>query len=158
MIRRIVCLFLVPALFANQAAICFAHQHRGLETDDHAARTHVHLFGHCHQTDAGDHHHGDPCGHRHSNEQGPSDDESDSGFDPSCPPDHDTNAIFFGEQDLPQTHPNRLTFEVSTYFVICFVAEMPRTKSTIEWSSVSRAGPFLPYHCAIYLQTRCLLI
>ena len=160
MIRRIVCLLLVPALLANQAAMCCAHHHHGLESDDHPARNHVHLFGHYHQTDGDEHQHfhDETCDHRHSGEQNPNEDASDSDFDASCPADHDSDAIFFGEQDSLQVQTNRLTFGVSIYSVFSVVAELPRAVIADRWSRGSRAGPFLPYHCAIYLQTRSLLI
>jgi len=168
MIRRIVCLLLVPTLLANQVAMCCAHTHYDSDDNDHSSRTHFHFFGHTHKADTsdhhdhhhhhGDHHHGDCDEHGHCDEPAPAESESNLEFDSNYPVDHDHDAVFFGEQDAVQIQSNRLTFEGLTFTSICLVAELLRDETQSYRTQVARAGPFSPYYCAIYLQIGCLRI
>ncbi len=91
MIRRFVCLLLVPLLLANQG-ICYAHSHHGAdfaESEDHASRPHFHFGGHDHHKSTHDHnadHSG--CDHSH--------DDHDADLPPAIAPagDHDADAVY----------------------------------------------------------------
>jgi hypothetical protein len=152
MTSRILRLMLVFALFANQAAICGAHSHHDSEPSDHSARSHAHMSGHSHD---GDHH--DSSEHQHSDDLQPSDD-SESGLDSSLPGDHDSDALFFGEQDYFQTQSNRLIAKDLSFVAILFVAQQPLVSKPACQSQRTRAGPFSTYRCAVYLQTSRLRI
>ncbi len=71
MIRRFLCLLLIPLMLANQG-LCFAHAHHGTdfaESEGHALRPHYHVGGHVHLDSThnhdqhSDHSHGDLSGH-----------------------------------------------------------------------------------------------
>jgi hypothetical protein len=157
MIRQSLHLMLVFALFANQAAICGAHSHHDSEPSGHSARAHVHLFGHSHGGDS--HHHHDSNDHQHSNDQQPAG-ASEAGLDSSLPNDHDSDALFFGDQDDFQNQSSRLISKELIVVDVWLAFEYPsvgKQKSDCQ-SWRTHAGPFSTGHCAIYLQTSRLLI
>ncbi len=156
MIRRIVCLMLVPALLANQAAMCCAHAHHGGEPDDHSARSHVHLSGEGH--DSHSHHHGEPVEHEHSDKLPVNDSESGLDFEANLPVDHDSDALYFGEHDNFQISLNQLNVDVQSVATLFSDVAIPRIANSERPAHVTRAGPFTPYYCAIFLQTRRLLL
>lgn len=158
MIRRIVFLLLVPALLANQAAMCCAHTHHGSEINDHSSRAHFHVSGETHRADSNDHQHADGVEHEHSDRPASDGTESNLDFESSYSVGHDNDAIFFGEQDIIRIQSNRLAFDGLVTASLYFVAETMLVKTRNYRSQTTRAGPFLPYRCAIYLQTCCLLI
>jgi len=163
MLRRIVCLLLVPALLASQTEMCFAHVHIGSEAEDHAARPHVHLSNHSHGHHSHahrSHHHDDHRGEcEHSVELQSLDANSKLTFGTSCPTDHDSDAVYFGEQDTILHHFGKITFERSSdRSSDCSLVFVPRMAKPGFRGQLRQAGPFLPYACAIFLQTRCLLI
>jgi hypothetical protein len=153
--HRFLRLMLVFALLANQAAICGAHSHHDSEPSDHSARSHVHMSGHSHDGDSHDPH--DSSEHQHSGDQQPSGD-SESSLDTSLPGDHDSDAIFFGDQDNFQNQSNRLIAKDLGSVAILFVAKQPLVSKPAYQSQRTRAGPFCACRCAIYLQTSRLLI
>lgn len=154
MIRRIVCLLLVPAMLANQAAMCCAHQHHDSEVDSHSTRTHFHVSG----QGTHNHHHGDSSEHEHSGESAPDRTESSLGFDLGCPLDHDGDAIFIGEQCSLHSLASRMAFKDVAFISICFASEPPRAETRGYRSHRCGAAPFLQRQCALYLQTGRLLI
>ncbi len=84
MIRRFVCLLLVPLMLVSQGP-CFAHSHHGTgmaEPDGHASRPHFHTGGHRHHADHScrDHRHG----------------PRDAALPPAIAPvgDHDADAVY----------------------------------------------------------------
>ena len=158
MCRRIVCLMLVPALLANLAASCCAHSHQGIETADHSARAHVHFSGESHAHDSHSHHHGDSSEHQHSDTLPAGQSETDSCFVASIPGQHDSDAIYFGTQDDFQNSTSRITIDGPTAVSIIFDVAVPPEVSPERQTQLTRAGPFASLHCAIYLQTRRLLL
>ncbi len=173
MIHQIVCLLLIPALLANQAAMCCAHSHSDSESDDHSVRSHFHVTGAIHTEvrgdhlhdghqhgdhQHGDHQHGDCGSHDDSGEPSPDGADANLDFAPSCPVGHDGDAVFFGEQNNIQISSSRITLEDLTFISVCFVAALPRVETRVYRTQVSRVGPFWPCQCAIILQTGCLLI
>jgi hypothetical protein len=147
---------LVPALLANQAAMCCAHSHHGGETDDHSTRTHLHLSGESH--DSHSHHHNAPGEHEHSGELPMKDSESGPDFEANLPVDHDSDALYFGEHDNFQISSNRINVDVQSFAMLFLDTAIPRIANSERRTQVTRAGPFTPYDCAIFLQTRRLLL
>jgi hypothetical protein len=149
---------LVPVLLANQAAMCCAHSHHGGETDDHSARTHVHLSGENHESHSDSHHHGDSGEHEHADELPVNHSESGSDFEANLPVDHDSDALYFGEHDNFQISPERINVDGQSFETLWFDTPVPRTANSECRAQATRAGPFTPYYCAIFLQTRRLLL
>lgn len=92
MVRRFLCLLLIPLMLANQG-LCLGHVHRGsdsAEPEDHESRPHFHLSGH-HDT-THDHQH---SGHSHD-EPADDSDEHDGPLAPAMSPfgSHDSDAVY----------------------------------------------------------------
>jgi hypothetical protein len=149
---------LVPALLVNQAAMCCAHSHHGDETDDHSARTHVHLSGESHDSHSDSHHHSEPVEHKHSDELPIKDPESGSDFEANLPVDHDSDALYFGEHDNFQFSPNRINVDGQSFATMLLDTAIPRIANSERRTQATRAGPITPYYGAIFLQTRRLLL
>ena len=158
MFRRIVCLMLVPAVLANLAASCCAHAHQGIETADHSARVHIHLVGEPHSHDSHSHHHGDSRDHKHSDVLPAGQSAIDFCFDSSIPAQHDTDAVYFGSQDDLQITSSRITIDGPAAVSIIFDVAVPPVVLPERQAQLTRAGPFASHRCAIYLQTRRLLL
>ena len=98
MIRRFLCLLLVPLMLTSQG-LCFAHSHHAAEPEGHALRPHFHFGGHGHDESSHDEsthdhdHHADHSGHN------PRPGEHDAVFPAVIAPigDHDADAVYFGE-------------------------------------------------------------
>lgn len=163
MIRRIVCLLLVPALFANQAAVCCAHAHNDSETCDFSARAHLHLSDHSHEHHSGQHHshghhHGsDTDATEHSSARPSNDLNSNLDFNTS-PVDHDGDVVFIGEQTTIQNLSGKITVEKSSNAFVCNLDRVRQVTSPGHRVRTFRAGSFLPYSCATYLQVCTLLV
>ena len=136
-------------LFRSQAAICSAHSHQGTENAEHAERSHVHLSGHGHSHDH------DSSGHEHRTSD---DAASNPNVDTCDPGSHDSGAIYFGDQNDLQVPSKQWTTAISTILTIWSVADWPLIEKPIQRSQVTRTGRFAQLHCALFLQTRCLLI
>lgn len=159
MIRRIVCLMLVPALLANQAVLRCAHTHTGLESSDHSARAHIHQSGHSH--DSGHHHHGDSGDHQHDDSDQPENSTPITGLETGAPVGHDHDAIYIGEQVDLHLPASRIAIEESTVAPQWLVIEDPPVIQVRHLCQLTRAGPLGLYsadQCALFLQTCRLLI
>ena len=158
LVRRVISLLLVPALLANQAAMCLSHVHLDPANDGHATRSHVH-FSH------GSHEH---HGHDHGEEIGSNDDsgkpESDGWFaelkfSACVPASHDADALYVVDQTTMRNSFRVVVLEGSldSFFVQSFECLPPADKS-FYCRDLRIAGPYSPRPCAIYLQTHSLLI
>ena len=158
MIRRIVCLMLVPALLANQAVLCCAHTHGGSESSDHSARAHVHQSGHSH--DSCHRHDGESSEHHHDSKL-PENSTPATCLEMGDPAGHDHDAIYIGEQVDLHLPTSRVSVEESTVAAQWLVIENPPVIQLKHRCQQTRAGP-LGLHsveqCAIFLQTCRLLI
>lgn len=166
MIRRIVCLMLVPALLANQAVLCCAHTHAGSDSSDHSARAHVHQSETSHDLS---HNHGDSDDHQHdesdqtenSNEIPAEQSTPITGVETGDPTGNDHDAIYIGEQVDLHLPASRVSIEESTVAAQWLVIENPPVIQLSHRCQLTRAGPLGLYsadQCAIFLQTCCLLI
>jgi hypothetical protein len=149
---------LVPALLANQAAMCYAHTHHGSEPAGHSQRAHVHLSGQAHASHSHSHHHGDSGEHEHSDDLPIEGTATHLGFDANFPADHDSDALFFGEHDNLRLPSNRIRIEGPAFASMLVNPAVPRLASSDPRPQISRAGPLTPFGCAIFLQTRRLLL
>lgn len=159
-VRRVISLLLVPALLANQAAMCLSHAHHDPSNDGHATRSHIHFSHVSHE------HHGH--GHDHDEDFGSNDDsgtpESDGWyaelkFDACVPASHDDDAFYVVDQTSIRNPFRVVVLEGSldSFFDQSFECLPPVDKSFC-CRDLRVVGPFLRYSCAIYLQTHSLLI
>ncbi len=156
MFRRILSLILVPVLLANQAVLCCAHSHVDSVNGGQSQRAHIHHSGHSHDSS---HNHGDSGDHQH-------DDSSQSEYpiaelETGDPFEHDHDAIYIGEQVELHLPASRVSIEESTVAGKLRFAEVPNVVHQGHCCQAILAGPLGLYstsHCAIFLQTRCLLI
>ena len=162
MIRRIVCLMLVPALLANQAVLCCAHTHSGSEPSGHSTtRSHVHQSGHWHDSHQHQHQHGDSGGHQHDDSDHSENSNPIVGLASGDPVGHDHDAIYIGKQVDLHLPINRISIEGSTVATSWLVIENPSVIQPRHRCQVTRAGPlglYSAHRCAIFMQTGRLLI
>ncbi len=140
--------------------MCLAHTHHGSAPDDHSARLHLHLSGHSHASCSIGHSHGDSGEHQHPVEPLQDDTESSAGLN-LCFPDHDCDAVYVGEQNTIQTQSRDIAANVASSASVWPVhvpQVTPQVAGTGSHGQVWRTRPFSPFKCALYLQTRCLLI
>ena len=160
MIRRIVCLMLVPALLANQAVLCCAHTHSGSEPSDHSTtRAHVHQSGHSH--DSGHYHHGDSGDHQHDDSNQSENSTPIAEWETGNPNGHNDDAIYLSDQVDLHLPMGQISIEESIVAAQWLIVENPPTLKPSRKSQVTRAGPLGLYsidQCAIFLQTCRLLI
>lgn len=154
MIRQLLSLCLVTALLASQAVVCCGHSHE--ETNSQASRAHIHLGGHSHCHGAGHHHHhGDS--HHGSNHPENSDRDDSPILGSECCCDHDSDAVYFGEQDPILLDSSQLAVKKSP----CSVTVPPSRNYGYPLSEDYRSellGPMLAHPRARYLQTIRLLL
>ena len=159
MIRRIVCLMLVPALLANQAVLCCAHTHAGSESSDHSPRAHFHQSGHSHES--GHHHHDDSGDHQYGDSDQSENSTPNAGLETGDPAGHDHNVIYIGDQVDLRLPLGRISIEESTVVAQWLAVENLPVIQPRHRRQVTRAGPLGLYsadQCAIFLQTCRLLI
>gem|GEM_PF-7113254 len=133
--------------------MCSAHTHQGKEGSGHSDRTHVHLSGHGH-SHVNDHG-GNATSHEHQTLDGSI---SSAEIDSKDPGNHDSDAIYFGDQNDLQFQSKLTIADTSTVPVVWWFTEWPKIVNPVHRSQVTRAGPFAQLQCALFLQTRCLLI
>ncbi len=153
MIRRIICLLLLPALLLNQAAMCCAHSHEG-QTN---SAPHIHLSGTSHDG----HSHVQSHGHYHDASSTSAATEihgSQHQVSESSQLDHHHDAVFFCKHGSFLSQTSRLNSVIVS-------AEL--TLATLNFglgqmvcadyqSRASNIGFQAPYPCAIFLQLRSL--
>ena len=165
MIRRFLCLLLVPLMLANQG-LCFAHSHHGTDVavpEGHASRSHFHSGGDGRpdstndQKHHGDHSHGDHSGYDHGS------DEHDAALPPAIAPagDHDADVVY-GTETITLARNGRTVTVVST-IDLSASAILRVTHQTDDGSL--RVGPLrgqpasvFDAACPIYLRTLSLRI
>ena len=162
MIRRFLCLSLIPLMLANQG-LCLAHAHHGAdfaEPERHAQRPHIHVGGHgedlstSHHTEHSDHSHGDRPGHV------PESDEHDAVLPSAIVPvgEHDSDAVYCAESmTLARDARSVLSAKEVTVSVIFHVAEQTEGLPRLGPSRGQPPSLFVSA-CPIYLRTLSLRI
>lgn len=186
MMRRILCLILVPVLFANQLVVCCAHVHGAQQ--GHAgsgeATPHVHLpwSSHhhhhgCHHNHAhGEHHHGhlDTSSHshghsspdRHSHFHPEDESAKDSEppvpkfeLSPSCCEIEHHDAVVHCQQSSLLNSSSRLVLVESMQIANAVFSEpfsLKNSSRPMGWPIAKTSRGSARLDCALYLQTGCL--
>ena len=154
MIRRFLCLLLVPLMLTTQG-VCFVHSHHAAEPESHALRPHFHFGGHGHNESTHDHdHHADHSSHD------PRPGEHDAALSPAIVPigDHDADAVYFGEAVTIARHDGNSVIVLLTKYIA--VAAILRVSDQSESSLRRLAHPPSVFDaaCPIYLRTLSLRI
>ncbi len=165
MIRQVLCLILMPALLANQAALCCAHSHEGhtnsaphihFSTTSHGSHFHSHSHDHHHHGDVHEHHH-----HRPVKKTDESQNASPQ-IDASSHLDGHDGAVFVCKHSSFLTKTNRAVFAgTPCMFDASFdFGPTPMVNTDEHQHNAKQAfGAPARLHggaCAIFLQTRSL--
>lgn len=159
MIHRVLCLLLVPALLANQAALCCAHTHEGhadaaphvhLPWNSHGSHGHSHSHGHDHHH--GSHHHHEMEHHSHST----NDSDADCKVIPGRKGETQHDAVIDYTEATFLTHTKRIVSEHELLAMPVFelpdvIRQNTQGKRFSEPLSIAAR-----YRCAIFLQTLSL--
>ena len=163
MIRRFLCLLLVPLILANQG-LCFAHVHHGtdiVEPEGHVSRPHFHFGGRHDSTHDHDHH----ADHSHGDHSGrdPRSEERDAALPPSIAPigDHDADAVYGAAAVTFARDRNSQIVPLTKH--VAAVAILQGADQSDDW--LLRLGPLrgqspsvFDTACAIFLRTLSLRI
>ncbi|PHS14841.1 MAG: hypothetical protein COA78_05520 [Blastopirellula sp.] len=168
MIRRFLCLLLVPLMLANQG-LCFAHSHFGtdiLDSEGHSSKPHFHAGDHNHYELKSDHvaqgqvdqTQGQHSDRMPSSEHDGEDHSKDhlSLIQPST--DHDADAVYYPEA-ATLAHFRQMVV-IDSPFCLAFAATSPaahQNKDGLLLSGQSPNSVFYP-DCPIYLSTLSLRI
>jgi hypothetical protein len=76
----------------------------------------------------------------------------------TMPVDHDSDAVFFGDDIIFITEVNRSSENNVVNATLYLIPVLSRVSKSDGRVPVSRAGPFMPYCGTIFLQTRRLLL
>lgn len=158
--RQVLTLLLIPALLANQTAMCCAHVHDDSGSNEHSTKVHLHLSTHSHAQHSQVHDY-DALGEIHVcvGEPRASDSNGHLSICADCPSDHDSGAVFFAERETIRNDSGPTTLQViSSAASFCEVAVTPQIVKSGCRGQFQQVAPFVPYSCAIYLQVRALLI
>lgn len=159
MLRRVVCLLLLPCMLLTQSAALFGHTHAGLRLPGHDLRPHFHTqpVAASYQNDRAPHHHGHG-GHHHNVADGVAPDAPTQ--HPKPLPDHDSDAIYVNATDAVAVERSELLYG-SSVFSMAFASDL----FALAWAEppahlvICGHPPPLPGHeCPLYVKHRALLI
>ena len=154
MIRQLLSLLLITALLGNQAVVCCGHAHE--RSSDHTSRAHIHMGGHSHNHGAGHHHH---HGHQHddSDHQHFPERTDPPGLSPANSVDHDSDAVYFAEDQQVLLAPGDISLKKSSAAVTIPEPLMYGYPDS-QILSLECTGPHSAFAHALYLQTSRLLL
>ena len=161
MIRRFLCLLLVPLMLVNQA-MCFAHSHHGTdiaEPEGHASRPHFHFGDHGHHDSNRDHKHHAKQSHGEHFGHHPRSDEHDAAFplEITSVSDHDANAVYFTETVTIARDGNSVVVLSSKYVTVAAILRVAEPSD--DWSlRLGQPASVFDTACPIYLRTLSLRI
>ena len=164
MIRRFLCLLLVPLMLANQG-LCLAHSHQGTDVAEpagHASRPHLHVVGQSHhESTYGQEHDGNQSHDDHPGRDQRSGD-SDAVVTLTNAPigGHDTTAVYFSKAlDFARDTASVIVFEkFGDVPAILAVAHQNDDRALHYCLGRGQPASFFDAACPIYLRTHSLRI
>jgi hypothetical protein len=164
MIRRFLCLLLVPLMLANQG-LCLAHSHQGTDVAEpagHASRPHLHVVGHSHhESTYGQKHDGNQSHDDHAGGNQRSGD-SDAAVTLTSAPigGHDTTAVYFSKAlDFARDTTSVIVFEkFGDVPAILAIAHQNDDRARHYCPGRGQQASFFDAACPIYLRTLSLRI